>query len=192
MFETKFEVYSKTNDETDAQLWERFKSGEKSAYELMYRNNVRDLFNYGISVLPEEAVVQDCIQELFLEIWKSRRNLSVTDNIKYYLLKSLRWKINHVKSKVQRTEMVGFQTNIFDKQISFPFEDEIIRKQQIVINKQKIEKALAKLTPRQREIITLIFYEGLTYEEISELMSISVGSIYTLAWKAISHLKKHI
>ncbi|MFY0654006.1 MAG: sigma-70 family RNA polymerase sigma factor [Cyclobacteriaceae bacterium] len=190
MFDPRLEVNFKNSHDTDAQLWKKFKSGDLISYELIYRNNVRDLFNYGISIIPEEAVIQDCIHELFLEIWKSRKNLSDTDNIKYYLLKSLRWKINHFNSQAQKTQAVDFQTNIYDKQISFPFEDEIIRKQQIVANKNKIERALAKLTPRQKEIITLIFYEGLTYEEIASLMSLNVGSIYTLAWKAISHLKK--
>lgn len=192
MFDPELKVNYKTSNETDTQLWEKFKSGDINSYELIYRNNIKDLFNYGMSVTPVESLVKDCIQELFLEIWKSKKTLSSTNNIKYYLLKSLRWKINHTKSREARTKSMDFQTNIFVKQISFPFEDEIIRKQQIITNRNKIEQALTKLTARQKEVITLIFYEGLTCEEVAHIMSISVSSIYTLSWKAISQLKKLI
>lgn len=182
-------VNRKISDEGDAQLWDEFKSGDMEAYEFIYRNQVRDLFNYGMSISPDDAMVKDCIQELFLEIWKSRENLSPTNNIKYYLFKALRYKLNHSKTLSQKTKSMEGQSAIYNKLVSFPFEEEIIRKQQIVLNKKKIEQAISKLTSRQREVITLSFYEGLSYDEIASLMSMRVDSVYTLVWKAISRLK---
>lgn len=182
-------ISRKISDEGDGPLWDKFKSGDIEAYEFIYRSKVRDLFNYGMSISQDDAMVKDCIQELFLEIWKSRENLSATDNIKYYLFKALRYKLNHSKTLAQKTKPMDGQMAIYNKLISFPFEEEIIRKQQIVLNKRKIEQAIAKLTSRQREVITLSFYEGLSYDEIASLMSMRVDSVYTLVWKAISRLK---
>ncbi|MEQ6119602.1 sigma-70 family RNA polymerase sigma factor [Reichenbachiella sp. MALMAid0571] len=181
-----------TIEVTDSELWNHFKSGDLKSYELIYRNNVQDMFNYGMSIVHDEEQVKDCIQELFLEIWKSRRNLSATNNIRYYLLKALRWKINHYRAREEKIKNLASQFDFYEKHISFPFEDELIRAQDQIANKLKVELALSKLTSRQKEVITLIFHEGLSYEEVANIMSISVGSIYTLAWKAISQLKKVI
>ena len=87
---------------------------------------------------------------------------------------------------------IALQSYSNQSKILFPFEDELIKGQDISTAKKKLENALNKLTSRQKEVITLIFFEGMTYEEVANVMSISVGSIYTLAWKAISRLKKSL
>jgi len=45
---------------------------------------------------------------------------------------------------------------------------------------------------RQKQVIHLLFFEQIAYEEVSKLMGINLRSVYTLAWKAIANLKKHI
>ena len=45
---------------------------------------------------------------------------------------------------------------------------------------------------RQREVIHLLFFEGQSYEEIADIMGIHVQSVYTLAWKALTALKKRL
>ncbi len=177
---------------TDADLWERFKSGCLKSYELIYRENIQDLFNYGMSIVHNEAQVKDGIQQLFLEIWKSRKNLSATNNIRFYLLKSLRYTINHTNVKEEKRRNTAFNSYMEESKILFPFEDQMINGQDLNEVRKKVEVALNKLTARQKEVITLIFIEGMTYEEVANIMSISVGSIYTLAWKAISRLKKAV
>ena len=54
----------------------------------------------------------------------------------------------------------------------------------------RLEEALQKLSPRQKEIIFLKFYNKLSYDEICELMSISTNSAYKLLNKAIVKLRK--
>jgi DNA-directed RNA polymerase specialized sigma24 family protein len=52
--------------------------------------------------------------------------------------------------------------------------------------------ALEKLPMRQKEVIQLLFFESHSYEDTSNIMGINIQSVYTLAWKAISNLKKTI
>jgi RNA polymerase sigma factor (sigma-70 family) len=46
------------------------------------------------------------------------------------------------------------------------------------------------LPPRQKEIIFLRFYEGLSYDEIADIMSISINSAYKLLYKALENLQQ--
>ncbi len=183
---------TKNAEEKDVSLWNNFKTGCIKSYELIYRENVQNLFNYGMTILPNEAQVKDCIQELFFEIWKGRKNLTPTNNIRFYLLKSLRYKVQHAKAKEEKMKNIALKSYADQGMIFFPFEDESINGQDIHAIRKKVKTALNKLTSRQKEVITLIFFEGMTYEEVANIMSISVGSIYTLAWKAISRLKKAV
>ncbi len=75
-------------------LWDKFLQGDACAFgELMHRH-YRDLFNYGTRFTKDKELVKDCIQDLFLSLWKNRLTLSRTEFVKYYLLKSLRRKLS--------------------------------------------------------------------------------------------------
>jgi RNA polymerase sigma factor (sigma-70 family) len=56
----------------------------------------------------------------------------------------------------------------------------------------KLASALEKLPMRQKEVVQYLFFENFSYEEVSKMMGINLRSVYTLAWKAVSSLKKHI
>jgi DNA-directed RNA polymerase specialized sigma24 family protein len=49
-----------------------------------------------------------------------------------------------------------------------------------------------KLPIRQKDVITCLFFEKFTYEDTSKVMELNLRSVYTLAWKAISSLKKSL
>jgi RNA polymerase sigma factor (sigma-70 family) len=63
------------------------------------------------------------------------------------------------------------------------FEEEERRLQEM------IKGVINNLPARQQEIVYLRFYEGLTYEEIADIMSIHVTSVYKLWYKAMDNLK---
>ncbi len=58
-----------------------------------------DLLNYGRKVTHDVALIEDSIHDLFIELWQSRANLTDTNSIKLYLVRSLRNKINRTRSR---------------------------------------------------------------------------------------------
>ncbi|HYH55355.1 MAG TPA: sigma factor, partial [Anseongella sp.] len=79
---------------SEGELWDLFRKGEKEAFDLIYHNYVHLLYNYGIRISSDTVLVEDGIQDLFVEIWQKRATLGATGSIKYYLFKSLRRKIS--------------------------------------------------------------------------------------------------
>ena len=77
----------------DNLLWTKLKSGDINAIGDIYELFIDDLFTYGIQLSDDKDFVMDCIHDLFLDLYKYKKNLSMTDNIKYYLLRSLKNKI---------------------------------------------------------------------------------------------------
>src|SRR5690606_16061393 len=73
--------------------WCAFKKGDKKAFSTIYKAHIHDLLNYGYKVTSDRKLIEDSIQDLFLELWQNRERLSETTSIRFYLFKALRYKI---------------------------------------------------------------------------------------------------
>ena len=93
----------------DRALWSELRSGSLIALEVIYRRYYSLLLNYGMKCTPDDDMVRDCIQELFVKLAKSS-NLSDTEYPRSYLLKSLRNMIND-KSTSARSQVECFSFN---------------------------------------------------------------------------------
>ena len=179
-----------SEDYADDVLWEQIKSGDKSGMEGLYIKYSQQLFGLGMSIKNDRSFIKDCIHEVFVTIWGYRNSLQDTDNIKLYLFKCLTNKIHKEISKDKRRYS---QESIADYEAAQAVEISVADIYPSQIDEKKrmaLMGALEKLSARQKEVIQLLFFENQTYEEVSEIMGINVQSVYTLAWKAISNLRK--
>ncbi|MBW3469536.1 RNA polymerase sigma factor [Arthrospiribacter ruber] len=171
-------------------FWLLLISGDRKGLEGLYKVYSMDLFRFGLSILPDEDFIQDCIQEVFIDLWKYHKTLQPANNVKVYIFKSLSRKISREinKEKKWNKEQIK-ESNTRDFYIE-SVEPRIIENQKEEDLKIKIAGALENLPPRQKEVILYLFFEDFSYEEVSKMMGINLRSVYTLAWKAISTLKK--
>ena len=99
-------VASTVTEVDEMALWRAFKSGDQAAFARMYQCYSRVLYGYGFRVTHDAALIEDCIQDLFIELWRTRENLSDTTSIKFYLFRSLRRRISRtINADPQRTEI---------------------------------------------------------------------------------------
>ncbi len=179
-------------ERSDSEVWTSFLKGNKTAFEYIYQKYVDELFSYGMNIRSNRSLIKDSIQDLFIDLWNRRKYLSVTDNIKFYLFRSLRRKIKHLIERDKKLYDEHPLENLSFVEIVFPFEQKLIAQQANDERKMKIKRSLLRLPERQREVINLIFFEQLSYEEVSEILSINIKSVYTLTWKAVTSLKRNI
>ncbi len=147
----------------------------------------RDLYNYGLRISKDEGLTEDCIQDLFVELWTKRERLADVQAVKPYLLKSLR-------RRIARKNKAPFLADIdllaeYQTQVVFSHEEFLIDEQSAQEWKIKLVRALNTLSPRQREIVYLKFYETLTYEQIAGVMSLAIPTLYDLLSKEVKKLK---
>lgn len=189
MQQPRFENWQNMSDEV---IWEAFQKGSHGALEYMYQYHVKDLFNYGIKLCQDEDLVKDSIQEVFINLWRNKDHLSRKVCIKYYLFKALRRQIT--KSAIShRNRKCEVLTETSESVMSEDAcENHIIEKEDAKKHHLQLTTALSNLPERQREVIYLIFYKSIPYEEAAEIMSITQPSVYTLVWKAIKALKKQL
>src|SRR5690606_4976185 len=71
-------------------LWTKLKDGNVDALGELYDMCIDELFCFGMQLCKDKNRVMDAIHDLFLNLYKYRKNLAATDNVKYYLLRSLK------------------------------------------------------------------------------------------------------
>lgn len=172
----------KTSDQI---LWRNFLNGDKASFEEIYRLHYRSLYEFGMRKCGDEELVKECMQSLFVKLWMNRKNISETNNTKYYLIASLK---NTLISAQTANAVVshpdGEDASFF--QLSFTDTDRLSGGDE---KTRQLIQALNQLTDRQKEVIYLRFFEEMSYEQIAELMDISIKGIYKLNSRALDALK---
>ena len=172
----------------EKQLWRAFRSGDSEAYAQLYDAYFEVLYRYGKKITSDTFLVEDCIQDLFVALWRNRETLSDLMSPKFYLYKSLRNNIV-AQLKSQQPDAFEFYANAVSLAGSTPSPESLIIGEETTKNQEeKIETALQELTKREREAIFLKFYTGLNSEEISRIMGIGIPSVYNLINRAITQL----
>lgn len=173
-------------------IWQKLKQGDPQALDHFYDTYIQSMYNYGRKITDHEAVIKDCIQDLFVDIWKNRQTLPYPRSPRFYLLKALRYKIIYQLKKEKRQLHTAYlsQEKVTAQVPSYEFD--LIAKQLSEEKKQYLLKGLNKLSHRQREAIVLKFYEELNYEEIAAIMGINSQSVYNLIHQSIHQLKKYL
>ena len=171
-------------------LWEKLKRGDIHALGEIYDLYIDILFSYGIQISKDKSYVMDCIHDLFLDIYKYRAKLARTDNVKYYLIKSLKRKIN--KKYNSRVISIynedSFNTNSHATTKSI--EEEIIESEDSTMLNLKLADALISLSKRQRKGLFLRFNEEMPYEEIAQIMNVSIQTSRTIIYRGVKQLRK--
>jgi RNA polymerase sigma factor (sigma-70 family) len=171
-------------------IWRRFKAGDWSAYTILYDDFFSLLNNYGIKFTRDTKLIEDAVHDLFVKLWTSRERLSNTPSVKNYLFKSMRnVLLRKMKKEEKFTDLDGQE---YPVSFSISYGSEGLKRVEDREMQAKIRTFIDNLPPRQKEIIYLRFYEELTYEEIADIMSISINSTYKLLYKALDNLQTSI
>ncbi|KQC29976.1 RNA polymerase sigma factor [Flagellimonas eckloniae] len=172
-------------------IWENLKNGDETALGELYKLHIDALFSYGIVHSQDRGYVMDCIHDLFVDLYKYRKSLSKTDNVKYYLFKSLKRKINkkYHRKIIPVSMEYDFLLNDTLKNYTKSHEEEIINDERSSEKSAMLSNALNTLTKKQRKGLYLRFNQQRTYEEISEIMGVSVQSARTTIYRALKTLR---
>lgn len=171
--------------QTDIQCWTAFRDGDPSAFDELFRRFYPVLLQYGTRICDDREIVNDTIQDLFLELWQSR-STTIVQSVKAYLLKSLKFKLfRHFRTR-HSTGHADLDDNM---RFEISHDHFIIHKE---LEKEKTERvitAINKLPVRQKEIVYLKIYQGLSYEEVSEVMNINYQVARNLFHQSIKSLR---
>lgn len=172
----------------DKKIWDDFRKGENYALSHIYFQHVQMLYRYGKKFSQDDELIKDTIQDLFFDLIRTRKNLGETDNICFYLMASFRRKLAKSGNKKIQLEYSGDQE--LTAEIVYSAEHELIDKEELSEREKAVKKALAELSPRQREILYYKFTCNFDYDQICEIMKLQYDSARKQVSRALKVMKE--
>lgn len=182
------------NSEQESEIWKEFQQGSELALAKIFKTYAHNLFNYGRQFTAHEDLVNDAIQDVFYQLIKSKHRISTANSIKYYLFSSFRRRLMRLLK--QKRKMVCEENMEKEGKFLMSMDPDYHSIQTMFTLDQKkiLEEACNELPVRQREVLSLYFFEGLSYKEIANVMDLSqVKSARKLLYRALDslHLRLH-
>ena len=148
-------------------------------FEEMYLRYFPILLVYGKTITPNEVIIEDTIQELFITLWRKRDRLGIKSSIDNYLFVSFR---NNLHRKLKEMQL---------KKVAIDNRARTSETEQVGHHKEKqLTLLLQELPPRQREVIFLRYYQNKSYQEIAQILGIGYQVARNFSYRAIKSLKK--
>lgn len=181
----ELELYS------DIQTWQAFQSGDRIAFERLLNKYYSTLLNYGVRLVSNQDFAQDCLQDLFIDLWNRREYLSLPKSINAYFASSYRRRLLQEKERnFWNKKVIDLEDN-YDIDVQFNIESYLINNEIEHETLLKLKHYMSTLAKRQREVLYLRFYQELEYDQISEIMSINQHSAINLVYEALKFLRKN-
>lgn len=169
---------------------------DRQAFIKLYESSHSSLMSYGMKICAREELTRDCIHEVFLNLWEKRIKYDDVKDIRPYLFKCLRnVLIDHLKENPNNTKSnyeITRNGQPYKNENFFNLspEDVIINREIEEESKSKIHLFIQQLSPRQKEIFYLKFYDGLSYQEIAETTGIKYQSVRNIIFEGIKKLRE--
>ena len=183
------ELRLRKDNSSDIALWNQLRLGDEEAFSSLFERYYSTLVNYGKTLMTGEDRVKDCVQDVFVDIWTYRYKLNEAIVVKAYLLSSVRKRIarlhhrEHIFSNIKNVDSLEF---LFD----FSIEDRLIADEITAKKVEQLNKSINQLSDRQKEAIYLRYHQGLSVEQVAEVLNLNYQSTKNLLHRAILQLRK--
>ncbi len=170
--------------------WNLFFNGDRDGLYTCFMLFYDDFYRLGLHWYKNPDLVKECIHNLFLELWKSWNARHHVTNKKQYVLTIYKRLSHKTFLAYTRTETETAKLGNSQTVHELPYEDLLIASQTEEHRSKQLQAALRRLTKRQKEIIKLRFYEGLSISQIAQSRALTERTVYNTLHNAIKVLRE--
>ena len=183
---------SELNMPTDEEIFEAFTQGDVSALGVLYDRYGLLVYRLIYRMLNNSLEAEDLTQEIFLNLQVNSKFDSQRGSFYTYLVTLTRSRtIDRLRARRSRGRFwqnTGKLNNLVEQQKPHsPME--IMSIEEI---STQVRSALQNLSPNQRQVLELSYYEGLSQSEISKRMSVPLGTVKTHSRRGLIQLRKNL
>lgn len=170
----------------EQELIDALKAGKEDAIDRLYKMYSSSLLGIISKMIKFDEIAEDVLQDTFLKIWKSIGQYDGSKGRLFTWMAKLA-KNTAIDQLRSRGQLNSARNENFDD-----FSYEVDNKHQLFYNPETIglRKLLSKLTPSQKQIIDLIYFEGYTHNEAAEELNIPIGTVKTRLRLSMMTLRK--
>jgi RNA polymerase sigma-70 factor (ECF subfamily) len=181
-------------DAEDVRLMRLVARGDTSAFEQVIERHQALVAGTAARMLGSNSDVEDIAQQVFIRVWKSARRYVPRAKFTTWLLKITRNLVFNELRRAKRRAQVPLQSDPGIEE--FPLKDETNPAPDAALLEDElqraIEEAIMQLPESQRMALVLRRYEQLSYEEIAEVLDLSVPAVKSVLFRARTELRSRL
>jgi RNA polymerase sigma-70 factor (ECF subfamily) len=174
----------------DADLVERLKRRDPKALAQLYDRFGRVAYSVIFRMVRDAAIAEDLVQETFLRVWTRIGSLDTQKgSIGIWLVTIARNRaLDYLRSTAARERQATDVEEIERPSLYQDLEKDILKSD----DSRRIQSAMGKLSPNQRQVIELAYFEGLSQSEMAERMGQPLGTVKTWVRAALNVLRSEM
>lgn len=158
---------------------------QNSAYfEQVFKDNWELMYQSAYSKIGDQSIVEDILQEIFIDIWQRRESLLIKSGVKGYLLTAVKYQVMKHFDELEKSRANSLPESFYEDDV-FAFEELY----------KEIEIAVEMLPPRAQLVFRMSRLEGYSVDEIAEKLTISPQTVHNQLSKSLKILRgelKHL
>lgn len=167
----------------ESEIVKEIRANDLEAFSGVFRKYYEPLCLFAARYLHDIQAAESVVQDVFVRLWESREALEIQSSLKSYLYAAVRNAcINHLKHE-NFTQLLDDAEERPDTSVMQP--DVQLESSELA---EALEHAMKALAPKCRQIFTMAKYDGLSYQEIAEILNISVNTVKTQMKRALKSL----
>lgn len=182
---------SEFDDETIKHLAERIKDADREAFDDLFRLLYPRLVHYSMRYVRDRAAACDMVQDAFFALWRNKSGIDPDQALQSYMYtavrnRSLNW-LQHSTSKHESIDDHPALHLVSDSQPGDIPESEPENEDSL---SALFRKWISELSERRQEAFELSRFDGLTHDEIAQIMNVSPKTVNNHIVAALDELKK--
>lgn len=182
----------------EAEIIKGIQQGDRKAFQILVNSYQRMVVNTCLGIVHSQEDAEDLAQDVFLEIFRTAENFRGDAKISTWLYRiATNRSLNHIRNKKRKgffhsleEAFTGGKNRNSEISISRSDQpDHAISDQQ---RSDMLHRAMDQLPEKQRVAFTLNKYEELPYQQIADIMKISLASVESLIHRAKKNLQEQL
>lgn len=177
-------------------LLNQLQAGNETAFKTFVETHQKRVFNTVLAIVQNFEEAEDVSQEVFIEVYESVKKFRGDAKLTTWLYRIATTKaLEEIRKKKTAkrfaffTKLFGDDNEILQQPVDFEHPGVVLENQE---NSKILFKAINLLPENQKVAFTLYNVEGLSYQEITEVMQLSLSSVESLLFRAKTNLRKSL
>ncbi len=175
---------------TDRQLLQRLSEGDKSAFDELFSTNYDMVYSAALIMLKSPEIAGDITQDIFLSLWENRQKAVVIENVKGFLYNNVKFIVHKRLRRMKVEDAYTRYLKYKESTIIIPREPEnLLSASQL---QTSIQQGIAQLPPQQQRAFRLSREQGLSHDQISQLIGVSKKTVKDYIVRSLAFLRQHL
>ena len=174
----------KENNEEDFQLLDHIKKDDPLALKALFIKYYNPLCYFSFQIVKSTELAEETVSDVFAELWIKRNRINIQTSFKSYLYTAVKNRsINYYKQEKRISKPI--EPNQLHLVTSEAQTDQIVNQQDL---EKQIEELLNQLPEKRGLIFRMNRIDGLSYQEIADILSISIHTVQNQMINAVKFM----